>query len=133
MTIILMVFYGVFLVITVLSVTATLIGFFKRWNKARYILNPSFCILGILTMIGFLCCAVLALISIVLMEVCDQTDAIFSVNTPNIIIYWDLKYKTNFFSILGFKLLIIIRYRLRHGFIYYNLQRILWRRWWYSN
>jgi len=66
-----MIFYGIFMVIAVVGAAASLIGYLKKWNKARFILNASWCILGLLTMLGFIICVILSLLSIVFMETCD--------------------------------------------------------------
>lgn len=70
-TIILMVFYGIFMFISVASAALVFIGHLKNMYKVRYCFNVFFCVLGILTFIGFLITIVLCVLSIMMMEGCD--------------------------------------------------------------
>ncbi|KAL4487145.1 hypothetical protein ABPG72_001597 [Tetrahymena utriculariae] len=77
-TIFLMVFYGVFIFIAVVGSILSFVGYIKNMLKVRYCLNLFWCILGLLTFIGFLLCLILGLLTIAFMEGCNTTDKIFN-------------------------------------------------------
>ncbi|EAR84789.1 transmembrane protein, putative (macronuclear) [Tetrahymena thermophila SB210] len=80
-TIFLMAFYGVFIFIAVVGSILSFVGYIKHMLKVRYCLNIFWCLLGLLTFIGFLLCVILGILTIVLMEGCNTTDKIFNDKT----------------------------------------------------
>jgi len=79
MKIVLQVFYGLFILISVLGIAGAFLGFFKKIYKIRYLLNVLWCLLTLLTIVGLIICLILCLSSIVLMETCDESNKILTV------------------------------------------------------
>ncbi|KAL4436321.1 hypothetical protein ABPG74_015912 [Tetrahymena malaccensis] len=77
-TIFLMAFYGVFIFIAVVGSILSFVGYIKHMLKVRYCLNIFWCILGLLTFLGFLLCIILGVLTIGFMEGCNTTDKVFN-------------------------------------------------------
>lgn len=75
-----MVFYGLFMFIAVAGAALSFIGYLKNMYKVRLCLNAFWCILGLLTFIGFLICIVLGIMTIMMMESCDAGDKALTVS-----------------------------------------------------
>ncbi|KAL4436320.1 hypothetical protein ABPG74_015911 [Tetrahymena malaccensis] len=70
-TIFLMIFYGIFMFIAVAGAALAFIGHFKSMYKVRACLHFFWCILGLLTFLGFFLTLILGILTIVMMDSCD--------------------------------------------------------------
>jgi len=67
------------MLISVLGTAGTFLGFFKKKYKIRYLLNALWCLLTLLTLVGLIICFILGILSIILMESCDESNKILNV------------------------------------------------------
>ena len=74
----LMVFYGLFIFISIVSIILVNLGYFKSIWKFKIVLHIFWVILAIITVLGFIVIAVLGILSIITMEGCIYADDVLN-------------------------------------------------------
>ncbi|KAL4487144.1 hypothetical protein ABPG72_001596 [Tetrahymena utriculariae] len=73
-TIFLMIFYGIFMFIAVAGAALAFLGHVKNMYKVRACLHFFWCLLGLLTFLGFLLTLILGILTILMMDTCDAAN-----------------------------------------------------------